>query len=119
MESIQWRFQQGGSHALRDVFDGEVYRNHSTFFSHPFNVSFGMNYDGAPKFKSSSVQVWPVQMFVNELPPKKRLLNTVACSLRMFICILGSYMYFDIDFDFLMSFTLQYCFQMCRFKFNV
>ena len=49
--------------------DGEAHKDHHNFFSHRFNVSFAMNYDGAPKFKYSTVQVWPVHLYLNELPP--------------------------------------------------
>ena len=31
-----------------------------------------MNFDGAPKFKSSCVSIWPVQLYMNELPPHLR-----------------------------------------------
>ena len=31
-----------------------------------------LNYDGALKFKSSTMQVWPIQLRVNELPTTLR-----------------------------------------------
>ena len=45
---------------------------HRPFFEDRFNVSFALNFDGAPKFKSSSLQIWPVQLLLNELPPHIR-----------------------------------------------
>ena len=36
-----------------------------------------MNYDGAPKFRSSGMQVWPVQFIINELPPQVRCVYTL------------------------------------------
>lgn len=54
---------------LSDVYDGEEYVKHSEFFKSRYNVSFALNFDGAPKFKSSSVQIWPVLLYLNELPP--------------------------------------------------
>ena len=53
-----------------DVYDGSEYKRHSDFFLYKFNLSFAFNFDGAPKFKSSSVQIWPVQLYLNELPPQ-------------------------------------------------
>ena len=35
-------------------------------------MSFALNYDGAPKFKSSGLQVRPIQLCLNELPPHIR-----------------------------------------------
>ena len=36
--------------------------------SSPDNISFIMNTDGAPVFKSSKVSIWPVFLIINELP---------------------------------------------------
>ena len=70
VELIQYRFrrdQQPG--IVADIFDGSEYVKYS---DHKFNVSFALNFDGAPKFKSSGVQIWPIQMYLNELPPHIR-----------------------------------------------
>ena len=37
--------------AMRDIYDGSLYKGDSEFFSNPNNLSFVMNFDGAPKFK--------------------------------------------------------------------
>lgn len=39
------------------------------YFANPFNITFTLNYDGALKFKSSTMQIWPVQLCINELLP--------------------------------------------------
>lgn len=57
---------------LSDVYDGQEYCEHGEFFESQYNVSFALNFDSAPKFKSSSVQVWPIQLYLNELPPHVR-----------------------------------------------
>ena len=57
---------------ISDVYDGNEYIKHSSFFESPYNLSFALNFDGAPKFKSSSVQLWPIQLYLNELPPALR-----------------------------------------------
>ena len=35
-------------------------------------ITLTMNTDGAPVFKSNKFSVWPVYVWVNELPPKRR-----------------------------------------------
>jgi len=52
---------------LSDIFDGKVYKNSADFFVNKFALSVMLNYDGAPKFKSSGMQIWPVQLSINEL----------------------------------------------------
>lgn len=70
---LQYRFQrQAQPGILTDIYDGAVYRQLSSFLEQRFNISFALNYDGAPVFKSSSMQIWPVQLYVNELPPHVR-----------------------------------------------
>ena len=67
---LKYRFhRKPQERCLEDVFDGTAYVASSDFFSCKYNVSFALNYDGAPKFKSSKVQLWPVQLYLNELPP--------------------------------------------------
>ena len=71
---LQYRFQHPtpSPGCIEDVYDGLVYCSYSDFFQSKFNVSFALNYDGAPKFKSSGLQVWPIQLCLNELPPHVR-----------------------------------------------
>ena len=70
---IQYRFRRRRRLGfLSDIFDGSEYLKHPDFFEHEYNISFALNFDGAPKFKSSAVQIWPVQLYINELPPNIR-----------------------------------------------
>ena len=72
---LEYRFRREQElGVISDIFDGEEYEKHSEFFESRYNVSFALNFDGAPKFRSSSVQVWPVMLYVNELPPHIRYL---------------------------------------------
>ena len=59
---------------IEDVYDGQLYKNLTDkgILSSPDNVSFLFNTDGAPEFKSSKVQVWPLYLSINELPYKLR-----------------------------------------------
>lgn len=73
MELLQFRFDRKPEpDYLCDIYDGQIYRDHSTLFADPYNISFTINYDGAPKFKSSNMQIWPIQVMINELPPLLR-----------------------------------------------
>ena len=40
--------------------------------SSPDNISFLINTDGVPVFKSSKVSIWPLYLIINELPYGKR-----------------------------------------------
>lgn len=70
---LQHRFhraRKGG--VISDIYDASEYAKHSSYFECEYNLSFALNFDGAPKFKSSSVQLWPIQLYLNELPPALR-----------------------------------------------
>jgi hypothetical protein len=70
---LRYRFRREQKYGiLSDIYNGQEYCKHSMFFASEYNVSFALNFDGAPKFKSSSVQVWPIQLYLNELPPHVR-----------------------------------------------
>ena len=36
------------------------------------NISVLLNSDGIPIFQSSGIGEWPVQLVINEIPPKER-----------------------------------------------
>lgn len=69
---------------ISDVYDGKKYRE---FLSNlpevdKFNYATAMmNTDGAPKFKSSKVSIWPIYLIINELPVQVRLNKPVTCAL--------------------------------------
>lgn len=76
VELLKYRFKQHLEDGyMLDIYDGCVYQEQHEFFSDPYNISFSLNYDGAPKFKSSNMQIWPIQLCINELPPKLRYDN--------------------------------------------
>ncbi len=63
---------------IKDIHDGLEYQQCSRpggflcKYSNPANVSFTLNTDGVALFKSSSTDIWPVFLSVNELPPLLR-----------------------------------------------
>lgn len=67
--------RQNKDGSLRDIYDGKLYQSlykSNGILSDGNNLSFSMNTDGAPLFKSSSVSIWPVYLLINELPIAKR-----------------------------------------------
>ena len=71
---IQYQFgRERRPSSLGDIYDGIAYLKHAEFFKCKYNISFGLNFDGAPKFKSSTGQIWPVLLLINELPRAIRL----------------------------------------------
>lgn len=77
-ESLQHRFISN-SHdgTLKDITDGLLYQNLSKNngpLSKPENISFLLNTDGAPVFKSSHVSIWPIFLTINELEINKRMM---------------------------------------------
>jgi len=50
-----------------DIFDGSMYKE--LFAGGHDDLSLTMNCDGVPVFSSSSSSIWPIQCFLNELPP--------------------------------------------------
>ena len=41
--------------------------------NYPFNVSFTINTDGIPVFKSSKMALWPICLMIHELPKRRKL----------------------------------------------
>lgn len=66
---------------IEDIYDGDVYKkifNKSGFFCETKqnhkekHISFQLNTDGVSLFKSSNVEIWPLYLTINELPPSMR-----------------------------------------------
>lgn len=66
----------GDSMSYTDVHDGAILRTLLDFYRESdVNVlSLSLNIDGANKFKSNVLSVWPIQLIQNYLPPKIRFL---------------------------------------------
>ena len=75
-DSLQQRFSRPlVPGILSDVLDGSEYKKHHSFVSQPSNVTFTLNTDGVSLFRSSSVDLWPIWLAINELPPKIRYVH--------------------------------------------
>ena len=74
---IQHRFQRKKKHPnnIEDIYDGRIYTKlfEDGILSSPDNISFVMNTDGVPVFKSSKMAIWPIYLIINELPYFKRM----------------------------------------------
>lgn len=90
IDAIKHRFSQvkRNKSNIEDIYDGELYMKLSSNNGplselYPYNVSFTMNTDGVPIFKSSKFSIWPVYLMINELPKKERKLteNMILCGL--------------------------------------
>lgn len=75
--SLQGRFKRKRNQmTYEDIYDGEIYRNlfdNNGPLSKHENISFVLNTDGAPVFKSSNVSIWPLFLTINELDIKQRM----------------------------------------------
>ena len=60
--------------AITDINDGEEYRNllQSGFLHDPANLTCVFNTDGINLYSSSRVELWPIFLAINELPPSLR-----------------------------------------------
>ena len=68
-------FEKNKGKKIMDIYDGLLYQKHFNnhgLLSDPNNISFSLNTDGAPLFKSSNVSIWPVYLLINELPLAQR-----------------------------------------------
>ena len=62
---------------MTDVYSGKLYQHQvaSGFLINRNNISFTLNTDGIPVFKSSNVSLWPIYLIINELPFNMRSAN--------------------------------------------
>ena len=76
-EDLQYRFKRKKKvkDNIEDVYDGKLYKELSAkgVLSSGDNISFLMNTDGVPVFKSSKVSIWPLYYIINELEYGKRI----------------------------------------------
>ena len=68
-------FERNNSDLVSDICDGEMYKKQQ---QHSFSLN--MNCDGLPIFRSA-VSLWPIQLVLNELPPKHRKNNIILAGL--------------------------------------
>ncbi|XP_051807764.1 uncharacterized protein LOC127535044 isoform X2 [Acanthochromis polyacanthus] len=83
--NLNYRHERSQEHeVIADIYDGEMYKKMSKphrILSNPNNFSFNFNSDGSPVFKSSKFSIWPIQLHLNELPPKIRFKNVILAGL--------------------------------------
>ena len=76
-DDLQYRFKRKKKcrDNIEDVYDGKLYKELSAngLLSCKDNISFLMNTDGVPVFKSSKVSIWPLYFIINELDYNKRI----------------------------------------------
>lgn len=76
-EDLQYRFKRKKKvkDNIEDIYDGNLYKDLSGkgILNAADNISFLMNTDGVPVFKSSKVSVGPLYYIINELEYGKRM----------------------------------------------
>lgn len=64
---------------LSDVTDGTLYKEQRAKLGcSKYDFTLTMNSDGSPAFKSAKYSIWPVQLIVNELPPRMRWTSVIV-----------------------------------------
>ena len=78
-DDIQHRFKRTkkASDNIEDIYDGQLYKELCAkgLLCSKDNISFLMNTDGFPVFKSSKVSIWPLYFIINELDYRKRTIQ--------------------------------------------
>lgn len=69
------KLNRNTSDLVSDIYDGILYKKQQCN-----SLSLNMNCDGLPIFKSG-VSLWPIQLVLNELPPKLRKRNIILAGL--------------------------------------
>jgi hypothetical protein len=64
---------------FEDIYDGQMYKE--LLMGGTDDLSLTMNCDGVPVFSSSSFSIWPIQCFINELPPAMRKKHVILTGL--------------------------------------
>ncbi|KAL1479656.1 hypothetical protein MTO96_051678 [Rhipicephalus appendiculatus] len=65
--------------SMRDMSDGHQYLSARQQVSMaPHDLTLTVNSDGSPVYKSSKFNIWPVQVILNELPPRLRWGNVMT-----------------------------------------
>ena len=75
-EKLKYRFNRNcDSNNLYDIYDGDIYKKHFDSggqLADLNNISFVLNTDEVPIFKSSNISISPVFLVITELEPKLR-----------------------------------------------
>lgn len=67
------RREKTNEHSYEDIYDGAIYKEAMRFhIGYGKWLTFMWNTDGFSLFKSSTFQVWPLYLTINELPPHLR-----------------------------------------------
>lgn len=85
-EHLNYRFDRPNriENVISDIYDGVMYEKLSRpggILSDPNNFSYNFNSDGSPVYKSSKFSIWPIQLHLNELPPKMRFKHVILAGL--------------------------------------
>ncbi|XP_029665751.1 uncharacterized protein LOC115237071 [Formica exsecta] len=81
---IKNRLKKKRINTINDVYDGELYKNlYNNQQENTILLTFNFNSDGAPISKSSKSGIWPIQIIINELPPRVRFRYILLAAMWM------------------------------------
>lgn len=81
---IKNRLQKKKVDTIKDVYDGQLYKNlYYNVQPNTVLLTFNFNSDGAPISKSSKNGIWPIQIIINELPPRVRFRYILLAAMWM------------------------------------
>ena len=69
---------------LKDFFDGKKYRKYVSKLPKDkknFYITCKFNSDGSLTFNSCTLSIWPINLFINELPINERYRSVITCAL--------------------------------------
>lgn len=72
VEIIRYMKRDRKTDVISDIDDGALFKTLSKENPNTMILSFTINSDGAPLYKSSKLSMWPVQLIANFLPPDIR-----------------------------------------------
>ena len=74
IESCRHVFTKCGPYLVQVPYNSLSQHGGPHVHDYTYNVSFSINTDGIPVFKSSKMALWPIFLMINELPFKQRKL---------------------------------------------
>lgn len=71
---LTYNTDSSNSNDITDIFDGELYKSLRAKVGNGPLITLTLNTDGVRVYKSKrKASLWPIQLFINEVPPSKRL----------------------------------------------
>ena len=78
-----WRKNNNKTNVLTDIYDGQVWKDFSSFFEEPHNIGLMLNIDWFQPFKHTQYSVGVIYLVLMNLPRSQRFLpeNVIICAI--------------------------------------